>query len=347
MAETSPAPARKSSGAALWIALIALISVFALGGYTWYLDQAAKNESAALHQQLSRQLSEERASTGKIKALVENLREENATLTQQLQHNTARLAELPGVERNDWLIAEAEYLLRLAGQRLNLEHDYEGAVSLFRAADGVLAETRNPALSGVRNVIAEELLMLQAIPAVDLTGAVARIQAVQNQIAEIPWMPADKKETKPAEQVEAEQKTVQSWDEFVDYAGNVLADVVRITPQEGPQATPISQDQYYYLQQNMNLMLEQAQVALVRRQNELYQSSIRRTREWIEQYVLVKTELVKAVLSSLAELETWNAAPELPSVNRSLEALDQFLEVQRRNRVVAAPVVTPVAAESE
>ena len=65
---------------------------------------------------------------------------ENANKTRaQLREE---MLALVGTTSQDWLMAEVEYLLRLANQRVLMERDPQGAIALLRAADDIVRDAR-------------------------------------------------------------------------------------------------------------------------------------------------------------------------------------------------------------
>ena len=340
-----------ASNALSWINLILIIILFLMAGFAgwivWQQNQSATAESAVLKDRLGTALQKIEASNARENALMkraEALNETSLTLAEQVAHNSERLGKLPGAERQDWLLAEAEYLLRLANQRLELERDWDGAVSMLTAADNVLIETRNPRLDKVRAQIARELMALRAVPAVDRVGAIFRLQALQEQVTSLPWMP---EKLIPDVAVEEEPRVLEEqtwyWNAWFTVKDNMTR-MVRIRERDAPIAAPLTPDQQYYLQQNMHLMLEQAQVALLREQTELYTHSLGRVQEWLDQYLVMEDERTRAARAALAQLAAWDVSPERPDVTKSLILLQKLVEEQRRGSVNSA---APVKAQSK
>lgn len=340
-----------ASNALSWINLILIIILFLLAGFAgwivWQQNQSATAESAVLKDRLGTALQKIEASNARENTLMkraEALNETSLTLAEQVAHNSERLGKLPGAERQDWLLAEAEYLLRLANQRLELERDWDGAVSMLTAADNVLIETRNPRLDKVRAQIARELMALRAVPAVDRVGAIFRLQALQEQVTSLPWMP---EKLIPDVAVEEEPRVLEEqtwyWNAWFTVKDNMTR-MVRIRERDAPIAAPLTPDQQYYLQQNMHLMLEQAQVALLREQTELYTHSLGRVQEWLDQYLVMEDERTRAARAALAQLAAWDVSPERPDVTKSLILLQKLVEEQRRGSVNSA---APVKAQSK
>lgn len=327
-----------------WINLLLILTlVFAAVAASWFAWQYHKSmgtELTSIESQLEAALSSIEKSNSREAELfsrAEVLATKAEGLAAQVTHNSERLAKLPGAERQDWLLAEAEYLLRIANQRLQLERDWSGAVSMLIAADNVLIETRNPSYNPVRAKIAQELIALRAVPAVDRTGAIYRLQALQGQLNALPWIP--EKLIKDIATEEAAPRPVEEqtwyWNLWFSAKENV-ARMIRIQQRDEPIAAPLTPDQQYYLQQNMHLMLEQAQVALLREQADLYLHSMERVSGWLDQYLVIEDERTQAARISIDELTNWDVDPQRPDISGSLVLLQKLVEGQRRGTVVPA-----------
>ncbi|MEE3191730.1 MAG: uroporphyrinogen-III C-methyltransferase, partial [Pseudomonadota bacterium] len=186
----------------------------------------------------------------------------------------------------------------------------------------------------VRAQIARELMALRAVPAVDRVGAIFRLQALQEQVTALPWMP-EKLIAEPV--AEEEPLTLEEqtwyWNLWYTVRDNVTR-MVRIRERDEPIAAPLTPDQQYYLQQNMHLMLEQAQIALLREQTELYEHSLQRVSEWLDAYLVIEDARTRAARAALSELQAWEVAPERPDITASLLMLQKLVEEQRRNGTV-------------
>ena len=334
--QAAATPARRGGWWWLLLVLILLGALAAAGWFAQRLHQQMLTDMAVLRDRIASTQDQERRQQQDIAQLQQQLQTQQQSyqqLQQQLQHNSDRLAQLPGAERQDWLLAEAEYLLRLANQRLQLERDWNGALSLLQAADAVLVETRNPGLTRIRETLAQDMLALRQAPALDATGAVLRLQALQQQLPQLPWLPDRLLPDSGADLLagEAQQPLPDSWyGQLWHKITTALTGLVRIRERADAVATPLTPDQQYSLQQNMNLMLEQAQAALLREQADLYGHSLQRVQNWLQQYLLIEDDRTRAVQQSLQELQGWPVAPERPDISRSLLQLQQWVEQQRR-----------------
>ncbi len=323
--KTPKSPKKSISWLAVLALFLVLLAFVAIAGLAW--------KGIELIQQLSTiELQLQKSEQGKtaVTKSLNQLQQQVITQTKQQQHTSQRIAQLPGADTDDWLIAETEYLLRLANQRLNLEKDGQGTLAILIAADEILAETQNPQLDLVRGLIASEILTLRSVPAVDITGAISRIQAVQGQVAKLEWMPR----TLPQKNIIVE--TIESdveptpWQKFSAKALAGIGSIVRIREHDKALPAPLTPDQHYYLQQNMQLMLEQSQVALARQQADLYLHSIQRTQAWLNEFVRSETAQAQALQQTLSELAKWQVAPAFPDISGSLIELRRYSAGQKQ-----------------
>lgn len=352
------APARRGPHPLSWINLVLMLGLFAVAAYAGWLSWQQQQDNAAAMAVLRDRVQQAQQAAGNLAAAegdlltqTRSLSQQTATLKAQVEHNTDQLGKMPGAERQDWLLAEAEYLLRMASQRLQLERDWEGALSMLQAADNVLLETRNPRLNPVRATLAKEMLALRSVPAVDRTGAVMRLQAIQEQLPQLPWLPdrllADASPV--AEETAAAVQDIPWYLSLWNKVSDSLLSMVRIRERQAPVAAPLGPDQQYFLQQNMHLMLEQAQIALLRQQAELYRHSLQRVAGWMDDYLIVDDKRTRAVRTALQELEQWEVSPQVPDISGSLLQLQQLVEAQRRGTVTPeqAPADAQPAEQAE
>ena len=68
-------------------------------------------------------------------------------------------------------------------------------------------------------------------------------------------------------------------------------------------------------------MLEQAQIAALRRHQEVYDASLQNARLWVETYLDADSENVQGFVATLIELQEVQLMAELPDISGSLTAL--------------------------
>ncbi|MBB3141331.1 uroporphyrinogen-III C-methyltransferase [Halomonas organivorans] len=327
----------KGGGKAGALALGLVVLLGAGGAYfgwqVWQRLDAQQQRLAALPEQpatqgalddLANQLQSgqsERASA--IEALRGEFSDYRASVDQTLDKVLEDLSRQQQTDERDWLHAEAAYLLRLANQRLQLERDVEGAAALLRTADARLKEADNPALMPVRREIASELAALSSVPRVDRTGLYLALNAQQEQIASLP-LAQDIEEI--AANSTIEEAPSGAWQQQLARFGEELKDLVTVRKHDEAMEALISPEQESYLRQSVRLILEQAQLALLKEEQDLYEASLDKALTLIRGYYDTDNGGVQAVLSRLEELEARTIRPELPDISGSQQALASFIE---------------------
>ena len=171
---------KSSSGKGLlWfvvIILFLLVIGIAAAGYWYYTQQQTKEAQTASQQSDTQRqlqsLTEERTTlTAQFEEMananlqlskdVERLKQQNTALTQQSEATLAQLNTMEGRRPADWLIAEADYLVRMAGRKLWLENDVRTAILLLVNADKRLSSLADPSVLPVRAHLAEDIQTLQ------------------------------------------------------------------------------------------------------------------------------------------------------------------------------------------
>ncbi len=87
-----------------------------------------------------------------------------------------------GTSSEDWLLAEAEYLLRLGNQRVMMEQDVAGALALFQSADNIIRDAEGIVAFELRQALAEDIASLQSVQHIDVDGYFVQLGAMIKQV---------------------------------------------------------------------------------------------------------------------------------------------------------------------
>ncbi|WP_415895346.1 uroporphyrinogen-III C-methyltransferase [Neptuniibacter sp. PT34_22] len=347
--QSAPEPkAEKEKKPATWPGKLALpISIIALGaaGYLYWLslqqsDSVAQN-NAAIEAQVSSTLSDARGSLdqalagmnqtlGQLKSQSQadknNIDELQARLTKSIQQVTANQK----TNRKDWLLAEVEYLLRLANQRVLMEQTSAGALKLLKSADKILKETDDVSIYDVRKALAADIAALEAVPVLDTEGVFLQLGALNNQVQNLRLIPISKQHKLPDLLEEVTPEVVEeSWtaglEESWSKATDKLNKLVVIQHRDEPIEPLLSPQQTYYLQQNLHLMLEQAQLALLQRKQSSYDASLNKAHDWVSTYFEQSDGTTQSLLRGISELKSVKVTAEMPDISGSLRSLKNYL----------------------
>lgn len=263
-------------------------------------------------------------------------------LLQEQEQLKTTIAGISGVNRVDWLVDELLHLTRLAHQRLILSHDAEGAIALLKAADQVVIEMRQSSALAVRQAIASDLLELQVAADVDLEGAYIRLDSLSSKIEELNF----KQPNYPTQGVmevgePLEQGITYNDGSFENQLGSAWSHILtKLQPYlyrsfriDGDVKPLLNSDEREYLARNMVLAIEEAQLALLRREAESYRLSLEQSEKWIKQYYDDSDPLTMSVLTIIEELKTYRLNPKMPEINATLDAVKIFSENWQQEKV--------------
>jgi uroporphyrin-III C-methyltransferase len=227
-----------------------------------------------------------------------------------------------------WLYAEAEHLLRLANQKLQLEKDSNSAALLVSSADALLRDIQQAPVLALRQNLAEDLRALRAVAEPDIAGAYMRIAALSDAVEGLSLVSSlrDAYEAQLANSATAASVTgsVSSAENGVLDAGLALLGSIfvwREWDQTPAEMLPPQQD--YYIKQNLRLLLEQSQLALLMRQESLFHDTLRRSQTWLSQYQLEDSVQGRMMWQEIDKLMLMKLQPELPDISASLRLLQQ------------------------
>ena len=253
------------------------------------------------------------------------------------------IADVKGRRPNDWLLAEADYLVKIAGRKLWLEHDVVSATRLMENADQRISALNDPSLTPLRRAMADDIATLKAIPLIDRDGLVLKLNSLEQQINKLPLASAVLPEAEAVEQKKVstnindwQSNLMQSLDNF---AGHFITYRVR----EGNVIPLLSPEQHFYLKENIKGKLLLASKALYREQSEVYATSLESAKLWSSQYFQQDDPAVKSFMAQLDSLAKFKVDVRYPQKMETQALLSDFIS-ERLRRNVQAVGSTPIKA---
>jgi len=340
------APKKASSGLA-WFAILLIVGVAGASG--WVVLEAQKREAAmanrlaaleaatqsaaqkddnrleslgaSLQDEFRRGLSSlEDAASGEDFRLAKSIQ----TLESQLAAQREELSRFSAADRDTWLMAEAEYLLRLANQRLIMAGDAEAAKALLENADNVLRQLDDTTLHKVRGALASDLAAVRAVPSIDVEGIYLRLAALIEQAEQLLIFELPEREASPLrEEADNWQETLR---QGYEAARKKISDYIIIRRRDVPMQTLMDPQWEGLARQNLRMLLEQAQVALLSQNQTLYTESLGRAEHWVEQFSESDTAASQAMNREIRQLAGQQVTVDMPDLSRSLKALDEAVE---------------------
>lgn len=342
------APAQKKGNGVAWFALlIALLAAGASGYITWmYTQQSEELRSLQSmadghHQQsqsLDKTLKANQASTASAlaqrasehQALAQELRDANAII----EGHSRRLLSLTATTTDDWRLAEVEYLLRLANQRILTSKDGQSALNLLRASDQILLELGDPRLFSVRESIANDRAALAIVAQHDTEGVFLQLAALSGLIDDLPLLVvpefSNDNDVEQGEGAESSTGWQQQLRGIAESTWRELKSLIVIQARNADIKPLLPPEQQYYLRNNLRLLINQAQLALLDGRQAAYSESLANAEQWLQDYFPTEESAVTAVISELQQLQKLQIEVELPDVSNSLIAIKAFIADQHR-----------------
>lgn len=335
------APPRKNSKTVVVLIVLLLVLALAVAGLSFYFFTRLQQHDTQLtydgdYKRLVEQRLEsvERSAQRRAESLQakqQSLEESLAKIEQQSQYTAQQLLELNASSRADWLLAEAEYLLRLANQRLHIEKDVRGAEAILTTADKVLAEVDDPGLLPVRVALAEEIFALQSIRNIDRDGLYTRLDAAIAGLHSLDDSSLRDIHIADVQPEPADEQNLSTWQQVWRELARDLKQAFVIRRLDRPVEPLLAPEQSYYLRQNLRLMLEQASLALLEGKQAAFLRNLEKADDWLNRYFEGSDAKVAALRESIGFLQLQRIEQSLPDVSGSLKLLKNKIEAMYRH----------------
>jgi len=271
------------------------------------------------------------AQSSEVQATISTVQGSVRSMEQRLSATESGLISVAASNQNSSVeldIAEVDYLLRVANERLQLFSDIEAADLALQVADVQIEALNDPIYLSVRQRIAAARQALAAVPRADRVQLSARLSKMQAGIPDLPF----RGET--VQQPEAVLPEDAGWWASFKHTLSGLVTVRRRVPEEQSMLSLEDKD---YLRQGLWLQLESARLALMRSDANTFIGSLDRVGQTVEQFFEPGSAAVQALLFETADLKGFNIAPEMPNISAPWTQLRQLRD-SRRLLQTAAPV---------
>ncbi|WP_339525706.1 uroporphyrinogen-III C-methyltransferase [Pseudomonas sp. EA_35y_Pfl2_R111] len=335
-------PASRGNGLALLALLVAAAGAGVAGWGLWQLQALDARE-----QQQQGQLQEARSEAQSLARTGETLEqrldqlpsveelETRRRLLTQLQGDqqllNQRLETVLGASRQDWRLAEAEHLLRLASLRLSALQDINSATALVQAADEILHEQDDPAAFAAREQLAKSLQALRSTANPDRTGLFLQLGALREQVAQLnAQAPSFNGEGGVLSELADAGVVEQQW---WQRGLQALSEYFRIDFNADRNIRPMLAGQSLtQVRLALSLALEQAQWGALHGQSEVYRQALQQAREVLGAHFDVDNPNSRALRARLDELAEQPIAVTPPDLSPTLNAVQAYIQAKQTAR---------------
>lgn len=328
--DADAAPRRGRRRALLTLLVVAAVLAVA---YTALESRREARQQAQLADSRAREAVE---ATARAQAAAEQARQAQQKLAELEQAAAdAAAADVPAaLGRDAALLIEVERLVLLAANDIQLTRQPATALAALELADARLAASNDPRWTALRRALGRDLERLRAVPAVDVTGnalkldqliAGADVWPLANAPAAPPLPPkaAPRPAAKKAEPVPEQPPAPPpvAWQRARAWLAAEFGDLVRINEVGTPEALLLDGEQGKLVRSQLKLRLLGARLALLARNDRLYQADIDGAQTLLALYFDGRHAGAAGAAATLRQLRTTALSPDLPMLADSQAAV--------------------------
>jgi uroporphyrin-3 C-methyltransferase len=338
-----------------WFALVLAASALAwiaYQGFTGSADDGASRAQATQIEQLRQSLhalsqasvaNDEKISgltdkAGERDERIQTIEDQLAERLQRLESMHARLgslegsmAELKGISsglRDSWLLAEAEYYMQIANAQLQLADNPKLATLALQLADERVAQLANPALTGIRRALADELRALDAIESPDIEGIALTLSSLAGVVDSLQLN--QDVETPDAAPVAVDPE-LTGMDRMIASLRRTASEMVSIRRTDESVRPLIAPEAQYFLRANLALQFQAARIALLRGEQALFDQSLGDAASWLNIYYDAESAPVRSALQTISEMQQSVTPVAFPDLSESLRLLREYRVMSTRS----------------
>ncbi|MFT4994312.1 MAG: uroporphyrin-3 C-methyltransferase [Paraglaciecola sp.] len=268
-----------------------------------------------------------------LQSRFENLLEQVQVSTAQAQANKRTLADISVRRPSDWLLAEADYLVRMAGRKLWLEQDEKTAILMLQSADSRLQDMDDPSLLPIRQQLASDIQSLQQINPVSLSSIALAVGALVQQVDNLPLAMFKRPEV-IAEEVGV-SGSVDDWRTNLKKSWLAVTKDFFSVKRKQAQVQPFMNEQQQWLaREQLKLSLQQAKAAILKENNSLYQQSLQANLAQLIENFDLQTPAVAQFVASLQNLLDTDVERIYPGQLSAAPLLKDLIDIRMEKRFV-------------
>ena len=266
---------------------------------------------------------------GDVEAKIRDFRDEFTQLSGSL--TDLKTEASVGVE--GWTLREVEHLMLIANQQLELLQDVQGASQALLLAEQRLSRLKNPALLKVRQALSAEIAALGGVEGADVVEVSNALTILANTLDTLPILGADEVSgpapVEGAEKASEGSEAGSTGEKIADIGRSFFADLgalVQVERGGKPVSFDITPELKQMILTKRKLVLEAAQVALMRQQTEIFSDRLNAAEAWVNEKFDVGNQGTIRWLEQLASLKQATPQVDYPDISTSLTALRNVLK---------------------
>jgi uroporphyrin-3 C-methyltransferase len=326
-------PAEPSRGmSAQSLALIVALAALALLAWQWLDNRQRLN---AMEYSLTQKLSEFDTRNRESELLAKQAQESSTQTAARLALLDQKLAESQSQQdalqtlyqefannRDERLVAEAEQLLVMASEQLQLAGNLKSALMAMQTADMRLQQIDKPQAIQLRKLIGRDIERLQAVPAVDIVGTSLRLEGMAAAVEKLPLI-SEHHPHNTSDQLAPDYET-NAWRRLAGEVWHDIRQLVRVERIDRPEPPLLTPEQSFFLRENLRLRLLTARIALLQHDDSSYHADLRAADDWLKRHFDTSDQNVQATLATIRQLASNIINIQLPDISESLNAASRY-----------------------
>lgn len=280
--------------------------------------ESLQSEATRRLQAIEQQLAGLQAADQPMRAELRELRDRVAALERRgldaagLQAQIERLYRNLAQDSTDVLLAEVESSLVLASQQLALGVGASAALAGLQEIEARLARHDDPSLQPLRASLLHDIERVKAYPAADVASLSLRLDALMKSIDRFPLL---------SSVAESRRDRAAAPSAGLGALRDEFEQLFRVRRVDRPEAMLVAPDQAYFLRENLRLLLLNARLSLLSRNEQLFRSDVERAIDWLRSYFVDDDRAVAAALAQLRQLLGTRIVLEPPTLADSVSAV--------------------------
>jgi len=321
---------KKSSSTWMLFILFFILSAAVGGGayYFWQQQTLLQNNINVLADDLNAQLTQ---------TTQQNKQHLNQQIALQNQRIAALKKSLKTLEdlsqsalsiskrgQRGWILAEVDYLLRLANRRLQVARDINGAMAALSSASERLYDLGDLKLFPVRQQLAKDIATLKNIKAVDVNGIAMALDQMSNYVGELPFKSVQA-------EIKAQVNNKKSTDAAThkeNFTDSVISTIMRFgdikVHQRSIQPASSAKQQQQY-ESILRTHILAARLSVLRNDQPQFLYETKHALAILQQYYQQDDNRIKQMQEDLQNFSQFNLSPDLPSLVLSWQLLNKLM----------------------
>ena len=266
-------------------------------------------------------------------AEMDKLRSKNLDLERKVLNQGSRLIQMGINPKDEWILAEALYLSRLATQRLLIERSSESAIALLLEADKLLLKFDDANLVHIRNALSKEIASLRTLNKIDAQGIIFELNAISEEVNKLSILnllstQKDTSKTDNKEEVEnLENKKQLSLGKFFRNFGEQLEEAIKVRRFDSDIQPLITEHDLSVVRNNIDLHFQQAIYSVMREEKDLFELSLKNIVADLKNYFHMNPKSSN-LLQRIQQISLLSIEQKLPKIGYSSELLNSYISAR-------------------